>query len=393
MLDSIYIAMSGLQGYSKGLRVIANNTANINTPGFKSSTMQFGDMFYSNSGGLGSGVTGQFGHGLSYGNTSLNFKQGELRQTGNNLDLAVDGQGLFTLKDASGKLHYTRAGQFEFNADGVLINRPDGMKVMGLDTNGMLTEISVNGAKNNSAKQTGVVKFSGNLLTTSTTQNLSAVKVIDKLGGEHTMTIKFTNTNSTLAGSWGVEISEGSTVVGNGQIVFSNGAPIPANSKVQFNYTPAGLSTMPLVFDFGTDVTSNATTTIAALSFGTQDGYGAGTLSGASFDALGNLVLAYSNGQTVKSSKLSLAQFDSTDAVTSVGNNEFDANDPRAWHSGVAGSGNFGSIRSGSIEISNVDLSQEFSDLVIMQRGYQGSSQIISTANEMLQELFAMKGK
>src|SRR3954469_4746544 len=165
MLDSIYIGMTGLQGYSQGLRVIANNTANINTPGFKSSSLQFADMFYSNSSG-GSG-TMQVGYGLNTAGTALNFEQGELRQTGNSLDLAIDGQGLFTVKDSSGNLHYTRAGQFSFNADGVLVSRIDGSKVMGLDANGALHEISTRGTAVTQGKATTTVKFSGNVSSTA----------------------------------------------------------------------------------------------------------------------------------------------------------------------------------------------------------------------------------
>src|SRR5438552_15258756 len=100
MLESIYVGMTGLLGYSKGLRVIANNTTNLNTPGFKSSQLQFSDLFYAN-GNLTSDAagmnSGQIGYGLNTKGTSLNFAQGELRQTGNELDLAIDGQGRFTL--------------------------------------------------------------------------------------------------------------------------------------------------------------------------------------------------------------------------------------------------------------------------------------------------------
>ena len=121
--------------------------------------------------------------------------------------------------------------------------------------------------------------------------------------------------------------------------------------------------------------------------------FGSGALSGTTFDANGNLTLSYSNGSTVKGASLALARFDSPDAVGSLGDNQFEQLDENAWHLGVAGEGAFGNVRSGRVEISNVDLSQEFSDLVIMQRGYQASSQIISTANDMLQELFSMKSK
>jgi flagellar hook protein FlgE len=102
-------------------------------------------------------------------------------------------------------------------------------------------------------------------------------------------------------------------------------------------------------------------------------------------------VLAYSNGQTVKGQRLAMGRFDTLDGVTAVGNNEFDATNPLAWHAGYAGEGGFGGIRPGMVELSNVDLSREFSDLVIMQRGYQASSQVITTANDMLEQLFHMK--
>ena len=102
MLDSIFIGMSGLMGYSRGLRVIANNTANLNTPGFKGSSLQFADMFYSDGSFSGNSTRSQGGYGLNTYSTTLNFKAGDFRQTGNSLDLAVDGQGLFVLKNAAG---------------------------------------------------------------------------------------------------------------------------------------------------------------------------------------------------------------------------------------------------------------------------------------------------
>ncbi|MDB5914966.1 MAG: protein of unknown function domain protein, partial [Ramlibacter sp.] len=143
MLDSIHIGVTGLAGFQQGLRVIANNTANMNTPGYKSSTLQFADLFYSNRQAGGNQV--QLGNGLDTQGTRLDFRQGDFRQTGNDFDLAVDGEGLFVLHDAQGQVRYTRAGQFEFNADGVLVTAGNGSKVMGLDAAGALGEISVAG--------------------------------------------------------------------------------------------------------------------------------------------------------------------------------------------------------------------------------------------------------
>lgn len=395
MLDSINVGMSGLLGYSKGLRVIANNTANLNTPGFKSSSMQFADMFASGNSGRGGGLM-QVGYGLNTTGTALNFKQGELRQTGNSLDLAVDGQGLFTLKDAAGLLHYTRAGQFQFDTDGVLVNRSDGMKVMGQGSDGAAGEITVAGARTKQGNGTTTVKFAGNLSSDLADFTISSVKVIDSVGGQHDLAVKLTKTEATLTGSWTVELLQGETLIGTSQIIFANGRPQAANSKVSITYSPAGVPPLDLTLDFSSDVTSFASGSLPAqstLAFASQDGVPSGSLTDAAFDAMGTLVMTYSNGQTVKGSRLLLGRFDTLDAVASVGDNQFDATDELAWHTGVANDGAFGVVRSGMVEVSNVDLSQEFSDLVIMQRGYQASSQIITTANEMLQELFAMRGK
>jgi flagellar hook protein FlgE len=391
MLDTIYIGMSGLMGYSRGLRVIANDTANLNTPGFKGSSLQFADTFYANGGASGSGQN-QIGYGLNTGSTTLNFQAGELRQTGNSLDLAVDGQGLFVLRTAGGQIVYTRDGEFQFNNDGILVSRTDGSTVLGIGADGKLQQIGLAGLRANSANATTTVSFNGNLSSTSTDQTVGGVKVIDASGGEHDLSVSFTDASATAAGSWTVKILDGTTEVGSGTIVFADGKPVAGSAKVSVSYQPAGQAAMPLVFDFSGDVTSFAAGDLSTLAMSTQDGFAAGALTSAGFDADGALALAYSNGQTVKGIKIAMARFDSTAAVASTGDNEFTALDASAWHVGAPG-GAFGAVKSGQVEVSNVDLSQEFSDLVIMQRGYQASSQVVSTASDMLQELFAMKAK
>jgi flagellar hook protein FlgE len=391
MLESIYIGTTGLLGYSKGLRVIANNTSNMNTPGFKGSTLQFSDLFYASAGGQD---TSQFGYGLNTTGTSLSFSQGELRQTGNDLDVAVDGQGLFVLQHPSGELTYTRAGQFAFDKDGILVNQGSGERVVGYDGSGNLADISIAGHKTHLGKATTRVKFSGNLLSSGTTdQTLNNIKVIDVLGGEHLLSAKFVNTGATTPGSFSVELFDGTTSVGTGSLVFADGRPKEGAGQLAFTYTPSGLSAMPLTLDFGTDVTSQSSASLAALSVSSQDGYAPGSLTKAAFDTAGVLTMTYSNGQTVQGNRLALARFDSLSAVQALGDNQFEAKDAAAWHMGTGSDAHFGNVRSGMVEISNVDLSKEFSDLVIMQRGYQASSQIISTANDMLQQLFSMTSK
>jgi flagellar hook protein FlgE len=389
MIDTIYIAVTGLNGYQNGLRVIANNTANLNTPGFKGSSLQFADMFHA-SGNSGGGSA--YGYGLSTIGTVLNFQQGELQNTGNGLDLAVDGLGLFALRDASGNIHYTRDGQFAFDASGMLVSTVTGEQVLAFDAAGNLIPITIANMQTNAARPTGTIVFGGNLSSTASTQNVGNVVVVDAAGTAHTLTVRFTAVAGT-PGSWDITLLDGGTEVGTGRLQFLSGRPDPANAMVAITYTPTGGAPVPLTLDFSNNVTSFDSGSQTTLSMKSQDGFGPGELIGATFDAAGVLQLSYSNGQKVKGSRLALGRFSSLDAVVAVGNNEFEVTDGRAWQTGAAGEQGFGAVRAGKIEKSNVDLSQEFSDLVIMQRGYQASSQVVSTANDMLGELFAMRSR
>lgn len=389
MIDTIYVAMSGLRGYEQGLRTISNNTANINTPGFKSASQQFADMFSSQQGVAG-GAFKQQGYGLNALGTSTNFKQGQLQSTGNDLDVAMDGEGMFTLRTADGQLRYTRDGQFKFNSEGVLVSETSGDKVLALDATGALTEINVTDMRSNAARATTTVNFSGNLSAGATTHTIGGITVVDAAGTAHTLTARLDAVVGT-PNNWTVTLLQGTTAVGTGTIAFIGGRPDPALSRVAVTFTPAGQAPVPLSLDFSANVTSSGTGATSTLAMASQNGYGFGGLTKTTFDAAGVLLLSYSNGQTVRSSRLALGRFNSADAVASVGNNEFEVKDGRGWQSGVAGELGFGTVRTGMLENSNVDLSQQFSDLVIMQRGYQACSQIVSTANEMLSELFTMR--
>ncbi|TFY97076.1 flagellar hook protein FlgE [Ramlibacter humi] len=391
MLDSINVGMSGLLGFSRGLRVIGNNTANMNTPGYKSATLQFTDLFYANQANGTEGRT-QLGQGLGTAGTTLDFRAADLRQSGNEFDLGIDGGGFFVLRDEQGRTRYTRAGQFDFDQEGRFINRIDGSQVMGLDAGGNLVAISIAGMRAIGGQATRNVRFTGNLSATTPEQTVGSVKVYDAMGGEHTLSVKFTNTGTTTPGSWKVQLLDGSSVVGTTQMVFVDGRPTAATSKFAFTYTPAGRESQELTLDFSSDVTSFASGSLSTLAMTSQDGSPPGQLTKVTFDSQGTLVATYSNNRTARGARLALARFDTTDAVEDLGSNQFGEANGIAWKLGYAGDGVFGSVKAGVLEVSNVDLSREFSELVVMQRGYQASSQVVSTANEMLQELFQMKG-
>ena len=394
MIESIYIGLSGLTSYSNGLRVIANNVANLNTPGFKSSSMQFANLFYSG-GGTAGGHTGSVGPNYGYGvasvRTSLNFNPGELRQTGNALDLALNGTGLFVLRDDKGNVHYSRAGQFEFNKDGVLVDRDSGFQVMSMGSDGKLVKIDLTGHRVSAPKATSIIKFTGNLSSTETEIPINSVTVIDSTGVEHALSMKLTSQSAVQAGRWTVTLLDGTTTVGTSTLDFVNGLPKAGASQLSFKFTPAKLAEMTLLMDFSGEVTSYASGTLSTISVASQDGLAASNLTKQSFDEKGVLQFEYSNGQKVAGLRLALASVDAPQLLAPVGSNDFQLTGGARVQWGGAGDAGFGALQTGSIEVSNVDLSQEFSDMVIMQRGYQASSQIVSTANDMLQELFSMK--
>jgi len=392
MIGSIFIALSGLRGFERGLRVIANNTANLNTPGFKGSRLQFADLYYAGGPGQGQAGGAQPGYGLGTLGTRLDVQQGQLQSTGNPLDLAVDGEGMFVLRDDAGELHYTRDGQFTFDAEGKLVSVTTGEQVMALADGGGLVAVDITPLQTSAASPTSNIVFRGNLSSTVTTRTVAGVTVIDRVGTTHTLSARF-DAVAGSPGTWDVTVLDGTTTVGTGRVVFVNGQPDPASNRVAVTYTVAGQADLALTLDFSTNVTSFDSGSQSTLAMASQDGYAQGSLTSATFDSGGVLQLGYSNGQKVEGSRLALARFDSIEAVRQVGSNEFASANGRPWEIGQAKSAPFGEVKSGVVEVSNVDLSQEFTDLVIMQRGYQASSQVVSTANEMLSELFGIRGK
>lgn len=395
MFDSINIGMSGLQAYSKGLKVISNNVANLNTPGFKSSDMLFADLYYQGGGAGGSAGgsgTSQTGTGVSAQASFINFKDGDVRQTGNPLDMSIDGEGFFVTRDAAnGNTTYSRAGQFGFDKDGILISRATERQVMGFAADGSLGVISLNGLRVNPPRVTSTVRLQGNLSSTATDFTVDGVRIVDAVGVEHTVRLSF-RPRTGAAGTWTVTVIDGTTETSAGEIEFAAGRPVAGRDSLSFAYTPAGAAAINVNFDFTDQVTSFAAGTISTLAVASANGVTAGALTQVSFDTEGVLTLTYSNGETATGSQLALATFDSRGGLTQIGNGDFVAAQDQQAQLARAGSDLVGTVVGNQIEVSNVDLSAEFSNLIVMQRGYQASSRIVSTANDMLQELFDMKG-
>lgn len=392
MIDSIFIAMSGLSGHQRGLKVISNNVANMNTPGYKGTSLNFTDMLGDGAGGAGYAASGDpGGQGLGYAQAMLDLRAGDLSQTGRDLDLALQGNGFFVVQDEASGLHYTRAGAFEFNTDGVLVARGSGMKVMGHDASGKLVPIKLDGLKLNAPKASAEIVLTGNLSSTDTDHTIDAVVIYDKLGGAHTLRMELNNNATATPGSWLLTVFEGTKQVGSGEIKFDNGLPASGSTPIALALALDGVEAADVKLVLGSDVTGFSSGTTSSLGMKSQDGHALGEISSLKFNEQGLLKITYSNAEKADGSRLVFAQVRDEAGLRAEGDSllAYDGIEPPTIREG----GDDLKVAGQSLELSNVDLTQEFSALILMQRGYQASSQVLSTANDMLQELFDMKGR
>jgi flagellar hook protein FlgE len=394
MLDAIYIGLTGMNGYATGLNVISNNVANLNSPGFKGAQLQFSDLYYKDAeGAMGTGVPSQIGNGLQAGGTFLNFQQGEGRDTGNDMDVMIEGAGLFVLRKDDG-LVYARAGQFQIDDEGVLVDRGSGGRVVALSPGGGLSDITVNGLRFSAAQSTSRVGLSGNLSAGDSQHVIGTLTVFDQGGGPRQLKLTFDQTD-TVTHTWKVTVAlPDDTAVATGELRFGDdGKPVAGFDRIQVVGQPAGSGPLNFTLMLTSDATGGVGGTDSSLQVQSVDGRATGTLVKTTFDAEGYFTMGYSNGQTERHGRLAMAWFNSPDQLEQLGNNLFAFRhgvDPQLGHASTAG---FGKLKGGSVEMSNVDLAKQFSELIVTQRGYQACSQALTTANEMLQMLMDLRGK
>lgn len=400
MLGAIYTGLSGMSAYSQGLDVISNNVANLNTPGFKVSDPLFREIVYQNLKSSGGRDAGQrpSGAGVEVDAASMSFRQGDLRDTGNALDAAVDGNGFFVL-EIDGEYRYSRAGQFQFNKDGVLVDRDTGARVLMSTLSASESTFNLNSARVFDPKATQEVTLTGVLARggTATTYELPNITVYDAGGSSSVLKAKFAR-DETNPLAWNVEILNlDNAVIGSGTIEFDEaGRPAADKSSVTATVDPEAAEAFDVRFNFGapgtfSGVTSNATSTTSQVQVLKQDGLQIGSLTQTQFDEKGQLKLTYSNGETKTVGTLLLAQFDAPEQLQSLGRSVFAATGAVRPVLGGALTAGMGRVVGGRVELSNVELTDQFTDLIIIQRGYQASSQITSVANEMIQQLLAME--
>ncbi|MDR3438084.1 flagellar hook-basal body complex protein [Telmatospirillum sp.] len=389
MFGAIYTGLSGLEAFSAGLQAVSNNVTNLDSTGFKSSSVTFAnvanvlDPSTENSGNSQSGTGG----GVEQAGSTIDFSAGQMQQTSKALDLAVNGNGFLTVMDGS-QIRYLQTGSFEVNSSGYIVLAGTKWQLATLNSSGQPVAVSTSSYNTYPPAATTTVAFTGNLSSSATTDSVSNITVYDANGGAHTWQAALSQSGST--GNWTVTVTdENGNTAGSQTLSFSGGTPTSATSKLTFDDTKESLS---VVFDFSSNVTSYSAANASTLATGTIDGNASGTLTGVTVNAQGQVSISYSNSQTKTLGAVAVATFQNPQALVEQSGGMFTA--PASAGLTVASTGDprVGTVEAGYLEASNVNLSAEFGDLIIIQRGYQASSEVVSTANDMLQQLFQIHG-
>lgn len=407
MIGSLFAGISGLNANATAMTVIGDNIANVNTTAFKGNRSSFANVLSQSLGGsLGSGI----GRGVEFWGTSPLWTQGSLENTGSATDLAINGKGFFIVNDPSGASFYTRAGQFYLNENGDMVN-PDeyivqGYEILANGNLGNLQDISIPGERVSPLSPTQNFTFDINLdagAATGATYSTSQ-SVYDSLGNAIPLTLTFTKVDPLVTPrAWTVAAT---VPAPNGPVAIAGGTTlefnptgtltVPANDLTLTVTMANGASNMSLTWDLVDaagplgDITGYASPSNTTFQF--QDGFSSGVLRGISVDESGIVTAAYSNGQLTPVFQVAMADFPSYDGLTKLGKNLYSESLASGQPlPGVAGDGRLGSISPMAIEMSNVDLAQEFVKMITTQRAFQANSRVITTSDEILSELINIK--
>jgi len=434
-------ALSGLNAAANNLATTGNNIANANTTGFKKSRSEFVDVYASSIGGVSKT---QPGAGVRVAEVAQQFNQGNLDFTENSLDLAISGDGFFTLANDPTNIKnlvYSRNGAFRVNKDGLVTNTqgqallayaPNGKTVKDGFSQGVLKTVSLNTGAGLPVSTTNVteqvnlnsdedvpVTATFDPLDSTSFNKQSSVSVYDSLGVSHTLTTYFVAGPITggVTRDWQVyhymtdnpdlpvPLDTGATapVIGNPPTPGTPGTPTtltfdssgklitPANGQAQLDAFKTGTSAADVIVKMNY---SNSTHLAAPFSVDTlkQDGLPAGRLTGISIDKEGVIFARFSNGGATPLGKVAMTRFPNPQGLSKLG----DTNWAQSASSGEpipgeAGAGNFGSINSGALEQSNVEISAQLVNLIVAQQAYQANSQTISTENSIVQTILNIR--
>ncbi|GIT78573.1 flagellar hook protein FlgE [Leifsonia sp. LS1] len=388
MLRSLYSGISGLRSHQTMLDVTGNNIANVNTTAFKSSAVQFQDtlsQLVQGAGGpqaqTGGTNPAQIGLGVLVAGISTNFTQGAAQATGRSTDMMINGDGFF-VTNVGGETVYTRAGSFDPDALGRLVG-PGGAILQGynavngvIQQGGALSDITIPLKAVTPASATTAANVNGNLPSDAVTgdQLVRDISVYDANGTERKLTLTFTKS----ATGWDVSGTDG-TATTTGAMTFNNGV-LATGGALTVGGVNVNLSTV------------TGYSGLSTVAFKDQNGRAAGTLESFTLSKDGTIIGLFSNGDKQAVARIALATFVNPGGLEKAGGSTYRATiNSGAAQIGGPGEDGLGNIQGGSLEMSNVDLSQEFTNLIVAQRGFQANARIITTSDEVLQELTNLK--
>jgi len=409
MFTSFSTALSALSAHSTAIDVVGNNLANLNTPGFKASVVAFYDLV-TQSLGAGLGET-QVGFGVARPNTIRQFTQGAVKASGE-LDVAVQGDGFLVVREPSGSTVYSRGGQLQVDKSGNLLTatqqRVQGWREINgvLSTNGPIGDIIVPVGSIKPPIPTTTFSFDLNLNAGGATGDRfsSAIEVFDSLGTPHVVTVTFTK-NAT-ANTWDYSLtfpdSDVTTPITpvTGTITFNAagqlltppmGGPFPS---IAVSGLRSGAANLTLNWQLYSGVAPRLTqyTQPSAVSANAQDGAPPAQLIRVGIGNGGAVLAQYSNGVQSIVGQLAMASVRNPESLIAVGNNSYQLSARSALPAiGLPSTGGRGSILGGAIENSTVDIAREFTNLIVLQRGYQANARVVTTVDELSQETINLK--
>ena len=423
MLRSMFAGVSGLRSHQLMMDVVGNNIANVNTVGYKSSTVLFQDtlsqMVRGASGGTGEATAGvdpqQVGLGVRVGGTDMNFSQGASQLTGRATDVAIQGDGFFVMRLGTETL-YTRAGSFNFDQNGYLTD-PSGAVVQGwmgdpntgqISTNSPVGDIKLPVGQVIAPVTTSMVNVGGNLSATAAAGETvsTAMQVIDSLGAQQRVSIDFTKSatdnvwNMTVKGPDGTALNGTDTTPialtfdASGTLMSVSGGTASATGQLTLP-GQGGADPLNFTIDFGAAGSPGSITQLGGTSTAAatgQNGSTTGYLRSFAISDDGVVSGVFSNGRSQPLARIALGAFNNPAGLVKAGQSLFRASGASGQALvGTPGTAGRGSMAAGTLEMSNVDLAQEFTNLIIAQRGFQANSRIITASDEMLQDLVNLK--
>lgn len=404
---SFTVALSGLHAATTDLDVTANNIANVATTGYKQSRAEFADLFAQTQQGVSSTAVG---NGVRVDDVAQQFSQGNINFTENNLDTAINGSGFFIMSD-NGALSYTRAGAFKVDNAGYITNSEGnrlqgypplsngGFNTGGLGDIRLLTSLSAPEATT-SAEVTLNLPSSATAPVVSPLDpsdpnsftNATPLTVYDSLGAAHTATLYFSKTATT--NQWNTNLYVDGVAVGAAQtLTYSNTGALtsPAGGNLTFPaYTPAtGAAPLNMTFDFSTTTQYGDNFTVNSVI---PDGATSGRLIGIDTSPTGVVEARFTNGKTQPLGQMAIANFANPQGLQQLGNSQWAETFTSGQAlRGVAGDSGVGTLQSGALEASNVDITAQLVNMITAQRNFQANAQVISTSDQITQTIINIR--